>query len=160
MQKNNIYRLCGDRDKTINHVISECRKLRQKQYKTRYDWMERVIHWELCKKLKFNQTIKWYMHKPESILKMRGTKFSGILTYKQITCFPTRRSDLVIVNKKNEKLLNREFCHLRRPQSENKRKQKDIKVLRPCQRTKKNYRTWRWWWYCHMLCLWEGRSEI
>ena len=30
MQHNSWCRLCGDRDETINHVISECSKLAQK----------------------------------------------------------------------------------------------------------------------------------
>ena len=30
---------CGDRDETINHIISECSKLVQKEYKTRNDWV-------------------------------------------------------------------------------------------------------------------------
>ena len=29
-QQNNKCRICGDRDETINHIISECRKLAQK----------------------------------------------------------------------------------------------------------------------------------
>ena len=33
-QQNNRCRLCGDRDKTINHIISECSKLARKGYKT------------------------------------------------------------------------------------------------------------------------------
>ena len=37
-QQNSKYRLCGDRDKTINHIMSECNKLAQKEYKTRHDW--------------------------------------------------------------------------------------------------------------------------
>ena len=32
-QQNSKYRLCGDRDETINHIISECSKLAQKEYK-------------------------------------------------------------------------------------------------------------------------------
>ena len=36
-QQNNKCRLCGDRDETINHIISECSKLAQKEYKIRYD---------------------------------------------------------------------------------------------------------------------------
>ena len=27
-----------------------------------------VIYWELCKKLKFDHTTKWYMHKLETVL--------------------------------------------------------------------------------------------
>ena len=35
--QNSRCRLCGDRDETINHIISECSKLVQKEYKTRYE---------------------------------------------------------------------------------------------------------------------------
>ena len=46
-----------ERDETIYH-ISECNKLAQKEYKTRHDIVGKVIHWELCKRLKFNHTTK------------------------------------------------------------------------------------------------------
>ena len=32
-QQNSKCRLCSDRDETINHIISECSKLPQKEYK-------------------------------------------------------------------------------------------------------------------------------
>ena len=51
-QRNSKCRLCGDRDETINHIISVCSKLAQKEYKTRYEWVGKVIHWEMCKKFK------------------------------------------------------------------------------------------------------------
>ena len=47
-QQNSKCRLCGDRDETINHIISESSKLAQKEYKTRHDWVGKVIHWEMC----------------------------------------------------------------------------------------------------------------
>ena len=34
----------------------------------RHDWVGKVIHWKLCKKFKFYQTNKRYMHNPESVL--------------------------------------------------------------------------------------------
>ena len=46
--------LCGDRDETINNIISKFSKLASKKYKTRHEWVGKVIHWELCKKLKFD----------------------------------------------------------------------------------------------------------
>ena len=49
-QQNSKCRLCGDRDETINHIISECSKLVQKEYKTRHDWVGKVIRREMCKK--------------------------------------------------------------------------------------------------------------
>ena len=60
--------VCGDRDETINYVLSECSKLAQREYKARHDWVEKVIHMELCKKIHFGYTTKRYIHKPESVL--------------------------------------------------------------------------------------------
>ena len=47
-QQNSQCMLCGNRDETTNHIISECSKLAQKEYKTRPDWVGKVIHWEMC----------------------------------------------------------------------------------------------------------------
>ena len=47
MQQNSRY---SDRDEMINHIISECSKLAQKEYETRQNSVGKVIHWELCKK--------------------------------------------------------------------------------------------------------------
>ena len=51
--------LCGDGEETTNHIISECSKLAQKENKTRHDWVVKMIHWEMCKKFKFDHTNKW-----------------------------------------------------------------------------------------------------
>ena len=37
-------RLSGARDKTIYHVINEWSELAQKEYKTRHDWVGKLIH--------------------------------------------------------------------------------------------------------------------
>ena len=67
-QQNSKCRLCGDRDETINHIISECSKLAQKEYKARHGWLGKVIHWEMYKKFKFDHANKWYMHNPAPVL--------------------------------------------------------------------------------------------
>ena len=67
-QQNSKCRLFGDRDETINHIISECSKFAQKEYKTRHDWVGKVIHWEMCKKFKFDHTNKWYIPNPAPVL--------------------------------------------------------------------------------------------
>ena len=83
-QQNSKCKLCGDRDETLNHIISECSKLAQKEYKTRYDWGCKVIHWELNKKFKFDLANKWYMYNPTAVLE-NDTNFYGTLTYWRIT---------------------------------------------------------------------------
>ena len=59
MQQKSRCKLCVEREEMINHIISKCSKLGQKEYKTRHNWMGKVIHWELCKKLKFDHTNKF-----------------------------------------------------------------------------------------------------
>ena len=49
-------------------MISKCRKLAQKKYKTKHDWVGKVIPWEMCQKFKFDHTNKWYKHNPASVL--------------------------------------------------------------------------------------------
>ena len=60
------------------HIISECGKIVQKEYKTMHDFVKKVIHWELCKRLKCNHITELYMHIPESIQENETNKFSGI----------------------------------------------------------------------------------
>ena len=59
--------LCGDRDETIYHIISECSTLAQIEYKTKYDRVGKVIHWELSKRLNFVYATECYMHKTEYV---------------------------------------------------------------------------------------------
>ena len=48
-------------------MISEYKKQEQKDFKTRYDWVGKVIHRELCKRLKIYQTTKMCIHKLECV---------------------------------------------------------------------------------------------
>ena len=70
---------------TINHIISECSKLAQKEYKARHDWAGKVIHWEMCKKFKFDHVNKWYMTNPAPVLENDTQKSYGTLIFKRIT---------------------------------------------------------------------------
>ena len=47
---NPLWRMCGKRGESVQHIISECEKLAQKEYKRRHDNVAKKIHWELCKK--------------------------------------------------------------------------------------------------------------
>ena len=67
-QENSLCRICGQNEETVMHIICECTKLAQKEYKKRHDLVGTTIHWELCKQLEFNHADKWYEHKPESVL--------------------------------------------------------------------------------------------
>ena len=102
-QQNSKCRLCGDRDETINHIISECSKLAQREYKARHDWVGKGIHWEMCKKFKFDHTNKWYMHNPAPVLENDSHKLLWDFDIQTDHLIPARRPDLIMINKKKKK---------------------------------------------------------
>ena len=61
-------------DESIDHVVSGCSKLVQKEYKIRHDNLGKVIHWKLARKCNFEAGGKWYEHEPESILENEDYK--------------------------------------------------------------------------------------
>ena len=102
MQQNCRCRLYGNRDKIINHTISECSKLVQKEYKTKHNWGYKVIHWELCKELKFDYKNKWYTPKPDSVLEIEMHKLLWDFEIQTVHLISTRQPDFIIINKKKE----------------------------------------------------------
>ena len=101
-QQNNECRWYGDRDETIIHMISECGKLTRKEYKSRHDWTRKVIHWELCKKLKFDDSNKWYMYNTEFVRENQTYKLHWDFEIRTDHLISTTRPDLEIVNQKQK----------------------------------------------------------
>ena len=124
-QQNSKCRLCGDGDETINHIISECSKLAQKEYKARHDWVGKVIHWEMCKKLKFDHTNKWYMHNPAPVQENATHKLLWDFNIHTDHLIPARRPDLIKINQKKENLQNCRLCSPGWPQNKTERMWKE-----------------------------------
>ena len=72
----------------------------QKEYKARHDCVGKVIHWDLCKKFKFDHANKWYMHNPEPILENYTQKLLWDFDIETDKLIFARRPDLIIINKK------------------------------------------------------------
>ena len=106
MQQNSKCRLCGNRDETINHIISECSKLAQKRYKARHDWVGKVIHWEMCKKFKFDHANKWFMHNPVPVLENDTHKLLWDFDIETDHLISTKRPDLYQQKKKICKIVD------------------------------------------------------
>ena len=98
-QRNSKWKLWGDRGETIND-ISECSILAQKQYKIRHDWVGKIIHWKLCKKLKFDHTNKWYMQNPESVQENETHELFWDFDIQTDHLISAKQPDLIINNKK------------------------------------------------------------
>ena len=157
-QQNSWCRLCGYWDETINHIISESSKLAQKDYKTRYDWVGKIIYRELCEKIIFDYMNKWYMHNPESVLENDTHKLWWDFDIQTDHLISTRRSDLIIINHKKER--NCKIVDFAVPTDhriklkENKKKDKYLNLARELKKTVEhesdNYTNHDWcFWYSH-----------
>ena len=59
-QKDTQCRLYKKADESIDHVVSGCNKLAQKEYKRRHDNLGKTVHWRLARKCNFEAGDKWY----------------------------------------------------------------------------------------------------
>ena len=73
---------------------------REKEYKTRFDWVGKVISWEWSKRLKFDLTIKWCIRKSEAILENEIHKILWDFEKQTDHLIPTRKLDQVLINLK------------------------------------------------------------
>ena len=87
----------------------------------RHDWVGKVIHWEICKKFKFDHANKWYMHNPAPVLENDTHKFLWDFDIQTDHLISARRLDLILIYKKKENLQNCQLCCPGRPQNKTKR---------------------------------------
>ena len=86
------------------------------------DWVGKVIHWEMCKKFKFEHTNKWYMHNPAPVLENDSHKLLWDFDIQTDHLIPARRPDLIIINKKKRTCQKKRLCCPGRPQDKTERK--------------------------------------
>ena len=99
---NPLCRMCGKRGESVQHIISECEKLAQKEYKRRHDNVAKKIHWELCKKNALEHKEKWYEHNPEGVAENEGVKLLWDMNIQCDNVIEARRPDIVIIDKKEK----------------------------------------------------------
>ena len=51
-QRDSLCRVYRKVDESIDHIVSGCSKLRQKEYKKRHDHLGKTVHWKLGRKYK------------------------------------------------------------------------------------------------------------
>ena len=73
-----LCRVCGKRDESIDHLIAECKKLDQREYKQRHDNIARILHLELCQKFCLVGEAKRYNYKPASVVENDDQNIVGI----------------------------------------------------------------------------------
>ena len=92
--------MCRKVDESIDHIVSGCSKLAQKDHKRRYDNLGKIVHWKLARKCNFEAGDKWYEHEPESVLENEDYKILWYFSIQTDHVVEARRPDLVVVDKK------------------------------------------------------------
>ena len=72
--KSPLCRLCNQKDETINHIVSECKMLANREYKRRHDNVARLVHGKLCYKYDANRSEKWYQLQPGVVVENERCK--------------------------------------------------------------------------------------
>ena len=143
----------------INHIISECSKLAQKEYKTRHNWMTKVIYREMCKKSQFDYTNKWYMPNPASVLENDTNKLLGdfdIICISKSLNIGQKTTQLQQQQQQQQKMRSSKLVDFTVPADiriklkESEKKDKYLDLAKELKK-KTNYGTWRWqlcqsWW--------------
>ena len=70
------FRMCDTKSETTSHVVSECEKLAQKEYKRKQDNVARIVHWKLCGNCNLKRSEKWYEHTPEGVVENKEVKIA------------------------------------------------------------------------------------
>ena len=60
--------MCKHADETVNHLLSECSKMAQREFKRRHNWLGKKIHREVCLKYGFDVKRNWYENEPETTM--------------------------------------------------------------------------------------------
>ena len=94
--------MCGEKGESVGHLVSECSKLAQREYKRRHDNIARIVHWKLCHKFKLGKSDKWYEHQPISVQESGDFKVLWDFNIQCDHVIEARRPDVVITNKKEK----------------------------------------------------------
>ena len=96
----------SERDESITHLIAECKKLAQKEYKQRLGNIARIVHLKLCQKFGLVGEVNWYNHISGSVVENGGVKISWDLDIQTDHVIQHRSPDIVVLYKSEKR------CHL------------------------------------------------
>ena len=98
-----LWRLCEKKGESVQHLVSECEKLAQKEYKRQHGNLVKKVHWDLFKKNGLEHTEKWYEHVPEGAVENEEVKVLWDINVQCDNAIEARRPDIILIEKKERK---------------------------------------------------------
>ena len=99
-QGDSLCRMCRKVDESIDHIVSGCSKLAQKECKRRHDNLGKIVHQRLARKCNFEAGDKLYEHDLASVLENEDYKILWDFSIQTDHVIESWRPDLVVVDKK------------------------------------------------------------
>ena len=97
--------MCGKRGESIQHIVAECEKLAQRDYKRRHDNVAKKVHWDLCRKHGLQHSDKWYEHTPEGVVENEAVKILWDINVQCDNVIQERRPDVTVIHKEKKEAL-------------------------------------------------------
>ena len=94
-----LCQLCNVKDETMFHILSECTKIAETEYRKRHDGVARLVHWNLCKQYGLNRSGKWYDHKIDTVIENEKAKIVWDMRIQTDQMITARRPDIVVRDK-------------------------------------------------------------
>ena len=111
------------------HVVSECGKLAQTEYKGRHDNVAPYMLWQLCGKCGLERTNNWYEQKPEGVVESENFKILWDFTVQCDRKIEARRPDIVSIDKRETEVV---IIHVAIP-DDDRVKDKELEKLKKFQ---------------------------
>ena len=92
-----------EKGESVQHIISGCKKLAQKEYKRRHDNVAKKVHWNICKKNRLEHSERWYEHAPAGAVENEEIKVLWDINIQCDDLIEARRPDLIVIDKKEQK---------------------------------------------------------
>ena len=80
-----MYRICGQFQETIHHIVAGCPELANTEYihtPTKLKWS--YLHWNIYKEMNIDTNEKWYEHEPQTVTRQHHNLVANANIYKQI----------------------------------------------------------------------------
>ena len=92
--------MCKTRDETVTHIISECSKLAQTNYKARHDRVASAVQWSIMKAHELLHTKSWYDHRAGKVVENEDVKALSDFNIQVDKFIEARRPNIIFVRKK------------------------------------------------------------
>ena len=94
--------MCFKRGESVQHIISECEKLAQKENKRCHDNVAKRIHSELCRRHSLECKKILYDYNPDGIAENNDLKFLWDTNIQCDHVVEARRPDIIITDKRRQ----------------------------------------------------------